>query len=184
MKRLKKGLGNGDSASFAELYDLMGEKLYRYVCSQLRSAEDAADVVQEVFVRLVKSHRKLGRADNLTSYVFTIARNECLRWLKRNKKHDSQLLLDEPNAHTDVSPSFEDREWIRSVLQRLTPADEEIVQLKIYSGLTFIEIGTIVNMPQATVATRYRRAVAKLAEQFADSPAQKNKPLCQSEPKR
>lgn len=170
MSPLNKRLHKGEAAAFAELYDQLGEKLFKYIYYRVGSRQDATDVVQEVFVRLVKSHRALGRAENINGYVFATARNETIRWLKKNKRHQSQD-IEEANAQTSAQHSAElsvdGNDWVNSVLQILTAVDREIVQLKVISKLTFKEIATAIQMPHSNVATRYRRAITKLQFQLS-----------------
>ena len=52
----------------------------------------------------------------------------------------------------------------RQLLAHLDEASKEIVQLKIFSGLTFKEVAQIVAMPEQTAATKYRRAIEKLKQ--------------------
>jgi RNA polymerase sigma-70 factor (ECF subfamily) len=49
-----------------------------------------------------------------------------------------------------------------AALAKLDAHDRELVELKIFAGLTFREIAEITGMPQGTVATRYRRAMESL----------------------
>jgi RNA polymerase sigma-70 factor (ECF subfamily) len=53
----------------------------------------------------------------------------------------------------------EDADVVAAALQRLAFADREIVELKVFGGLTFREIADVTELPSATVATRYRRAL-------------------------
>ena len=167
MKPLNKRLHKGEAAAFAELYDLLGEKLFRYAYSRLGSTQDATDVVQEVFVQLVKSHRSLGRAENLNGYVFATARNETIRWLRRNKRHQHDMLVEQTPDNSMDEQSTDGTDWVNWVLKTLEPVDHEIVHLKALAKLTFKEIADAVGMPQATVATRYRRAMLKLQTQLS-----------------
>jgi RNA polymerase sigma-70 factor (ECF subfamily) len=70
-------------------------------------------------------------------------------------------------------PVFDDRgaretaQCVRAALARLEPVLREIVELKIYGGLTFQEISQLTGQPQGTVATRYRRAMEKMRSQLA-----------------
>ena len=168
MRQLKQRLLKGESDAFDELYDLLGERLFRYVGSRLRSSQDAADVIQEVFVRLVKSHRRLGRADNLVSYVFTVARNETHRWQQKSQGSIAQSLTGEPPQADTTRRPLDEQEWIKNTLQNLERVDQELIQLKLFSELTFKEIGDVMEMPPASVATRYRRAIQQLQRQLAD----------------
>ena len=49
-----------------------------------------------------------------------------------------------------------------AALERLSPDLREIVELKTYAGLTFQQISRVTGLPQGTVATRYRSALAKM----------------------
>ena len=164
MNPLNKRLLKGEAAAFAELYDLLGEKLYRYVFSQLRSSQDATDVVQEIFVRLVKSHRSLARAENLNSYIFAVARNETIRWRIKNENRSHQSLPPEdPATNYDATEKLIDsNDWVSNTLQSLDSADQEIVHLKAITKLTFKEIAEALQMAQSNVTTRYRRSMLKL----------------------
>ena len=64
---------------------------------------------------------------------------------------------------------FENRELAQRLLGELTDESREIVLLKIYSGLTFAEVAKILGIPDATAATKYRRAILKLQDLVADS---------------
>jgi RNA polymerase sigma-70 factor, ECF subfamily len=67
--------------------------------------------------------------------------------------------LDVFAAATD---SADDVEMIGTALNRLDADGRELVELKIYAGLTFREIAEVVDRPAATVATQYRRALESL----------------------
>jgi RNA polymerase sigma-70 factor (ECF subfamily) len=62
----------------------------------------------------------------------------------------------------DPACQREDAEAVALALARLTADDRELVELKIYAGLTFREMAQVTGRPQASVATRYRRALASL----------------------
>ena len=102
--------------------------------------------------------------ENPLAYVFTIARNETIRWLGRQRPRTIELTAadlfavdsSDPTAVCDVA------ELIVAALSRLDDIDRELVELKIYGELTFREISDITDMPAATVATRYRRALERM----------------------
>ncbi|MFK7766953.1 MAG: RNA polymerase sigma factor [Mariniblastus sp.] len=169
MKPLHKRLHQGNASAFVELYDLLGQKLFRYVFAQVGSSDDAADIVQETFVRLVKSHRALAKAENINSYVFAATRNEMIRWIKKHQKHKCQKTFtaegdgfSEPASLNLLAIDIDNDDWIENVLSKLDPIDQELVQLKIFSQLTFGEIADVTGIAKSNVATRYRRAIAKL----------------------
>ena len=160
MQTLATRLAEGDESAFAELYDQSADRLYRYIAGRLGSQDAAADVLQEVFLRAVKSRRHFRKVDSPIAYLFQIARNEAARHHKRAAKRITAIGLTE---FAQDNRSFNgDAEAIAAAVNRLDPEDRELIELKIYSGLTFREIADVVNRPQATVATRYRRALESM----------------------
>jgi RNA polymerase sigma-70 factor (ECF subfamily) len=168
MGNLGERLARGDQAAFAELYDACADRLHHYLVVRLQSREDADEVLQETFVRLAGRPKRLARVENLTAYVFTVARNEAARLLgrrtrereKRKAGAAADALFCEAVTH-DMQAREVAQETV-AALDRLDSEQREIVELKIYSGLTFREIAEVTDLPQGTVATRYRTALAKL----------------------
>lgn len=176
MKPLNKRLRKGEAAAFAELYELLGEKVYRYVYSQLGNSQDASDVIQEAFVQLVKSHRSLGAAKNLNAYVFRTARNEVIRWLQKQKRHqhtEEQRLFE---SRSPKSNDVDSDDWVNNVLKELDPVDREIVSLKAISKLTFSEVAEVTGIAKSNVATRYRRCMLRLKQQLLNQQSNEHPP--------
>ena len=86
MDGLGERLARGERAAFAELYDACADRLHHYLVVRLRSREDADDVLQEIFVRLARTHKRLVDVENVIAYVFTIARNEAARLAARRSR--------------------------------------------------------------------------------------------------
>ena len=83
MDRRAERLARGDTSAFAELYDACADRLHHYLLVRLGSRADADDVIQETFVRLARTRKKLGAVENLVAYVFATARNESIRLTER-----------------------------------------------------------------------------------------------------
>ena len=116
-------------------------------------------------MRLVRTRKRLSKVDNLIAYIFTIARNEAVRLAARRarwrKDHVGPSALFREAAGNDAEAG-ETAEMVAAALNRLEPAQREIVELKTYAGLTFREIAEVTDLPQGTVATRYRTAIGRL----------------------
>lgn len=65
-------LARGVHTDFAELYDACADRVHHYLVVRLGSRADADDVLQETFLRLVRTRAKLGEVENLVAYVFKI----------------------------------------------------------------------------------------------------------------
>jgi RNA polymerase sigma-70 factor (ECF subfamily) len=176
MEPLARRLSAGEPAAFAELYELCAVRCHHYLVARLGARDAADDVLQDVFVRLVRQRAGLARVDNLVAYVFAVARNEGIRYVERrgrNLRQQQPLSAEDlfvPSSRDD--PGWrEDAESAALALGQLSDEAREIIELKIYGGLTFREIAELLAVPQGTVATRYRTALARLKEWFARQPS-------------
>jgi RNA polymerase sigma-70 factor (ECF subfamily) len=164
MVDLAEALARGEPAAFAELYDACADRLHHWLCIHLQSRADADDVLQETFMRLARSRKQLKKIENLTAYVFTVARHEAAR-LQQRRTIEVRVLANQPAGESgENTDSMETAELIALALARLTTEQREIVELKTYAGLTLREIAEVTGLPQGTVATRYRTALAKLRD--------------------
>jgi RNA polymerase sigma-70 factor, ECF subfamily len=167
MERLGERLARGEQAAFTELYDDCADRLHHFLVLRLGSREDADDVLQNTFVRLVYARRRLAGIESLFAYVFKVAQNEASRFLGRRGRESgfsqvAGLLFHE--AATGNQAAREAAELVAAAMARLTPEQREIVELKIYVRLTFREIAEVVGVPQGTAATRYRTAIERMKE--------------------
>jgi RNA polymerase sigma-70 factor (ECF subfamily) len=174
MATLQARLAQGDQAAFAELYDAYANQVSHYLLVYIGCRNDVDDVLQETFVRLALMRHKLADVDDLDAYVITVARNEAARMMARNARRrakqkplDGAELFCCPPDRGDVRDAAE---TVAAALSRLSDDLREIVELKTYAGLTFRQIAAVTGLPQGTVATRYRSALAKMQSWISRQP--------------
>ncbi|MEO8497288.1 MAG: sigma-70 family RNA polymerase sigma factor [Planctomycetota bacterium] len=171
MNRLAERLAQGDSSAFADLYDACADQLHHYLTTRLGSREDASDVLQEAFVRMARSRERFAGVEDPVAYAFVVARNESARHRQQAartpvaRQASAEMLFAE--ARSDELERRELAEFVAAALARLEDGLRDIVHLKIYAGLTFAKIAEVMELPQGTVATRYRRAIQLLRTEFA-----------------
>jgi RNA polymerase sigma-70 factor, ECF subfamily len=97
-----------------------------------------------------------------------VARNEAARFAARRPRHISVEASQEPATKEthDQLAAQETAHIVERRMAALEPALREIVDLKIFGGLTFAQIATALDLPPGTVATRYRRALQILRQQL------------------
>jgi len=163
MKPLSDRLARGEESAFVELVDACADRLHGFLLSRLGSRELAAEALQATLLRAVKSRRRFAKVENPQAYVFQIARNEATRlgtkttwWRKQHTQVKLSELVDQTPDHS------QEAELAAIALEQLTADDRELVELKIFAGLTFREIAEVTDQPQGTVATKYRRALESL----------------------
>ena len=167
MDDLAKQLARGDPNAFADLYDALADRLHHYLTVRLGSRPDADDILQETFVRLARARKQLATVSNPTSYVFAIARNESSRLLEaRRRRGEVPMALTAETLFDDAAANDARRreaaDLIAAAMTALGPGQREVVELKAFAGLTFREIGELLDEPLGTVATRYRTAIEKM----------------------
>jgi len=140
----------------------------------LRNEQDAQDVVQEAYLRALKSfggfHGSNGRA-----WLLTIVRNTSYTLMKKNRAVDLTTTFDEEKHATDqesVNPAAlleqtEDAELVREAMDHLPAEFREILVLRHLEGLSYKEIADIAQIPPGTVMSRLARARGKLKEYLA-----------------
>jgi RNA polymerase sigma-70 factor, ECF subfamily len=174
MATLQARLARGDPAAFAELYDSHADRIGHYLLVRLGSRDDAEDALQETFLRLARVRRKLANVEDLEAYAITIARNEAARLAAGNarRRQKQEMLGGQDLFRYDASDTNarETAEAVAAALDQLNADLREIVELKTYAGLTFRQISQVTGLPQGTVATRYRSALAKMQSWFARQP--------------
>jgi len=156
---IRAALQRDDPAAVVLLWDRYAGDLLAFLQAVLCSKHDAEDVLQTVFVRIVRKRRYLADAQSLDGYVFQIARNEATSFMKLRRRRCSSQWLEavETDARTE-----EWAEELQAALARLPQEQREIVILKIYRDKTFQEIGEMLDMSPNTVASRYRYGIEKL----------------------
>lgn len=147
-------------------------ELCAFACRYLASEEDAADVVQEVFVR-VWSRRSERRLDDISrAYLYRAVRNEALNRRKARERRgarESGLLRRRQPSPPDEE--LRDRELVADVeraLSELAPRCREIFLLVREDRLTYREAADVLDLSESTVATQMGRALRKLRRSLSN----------------
>lgn len=163
-------LAGGEPAAFAELYDACADRLFGFLRATLGDPNDAADVMQETFARVVRSRAAFARIENPIAYVFVCARHEASRWRTHSERRRHATLeqdVESPaGSGQSCAGSAHDSPDVAAALAGLPAELREVVHLKIYVGLKFREIAELLGCPQGTVATRYRTALQRLRDEL------------------
>jgi RNA polymerase sigma-70 factor (ECF subfamily) len=137
--------------------------LLAYARQWVGCQDDAEDVFQEAFVRFWR--RGSGARDRL-AYLYRCVRNAAMNWRRdrARRQRREQAPRDRP-APADPAVSAEQGErWdqIHQALGRLPPEQREIVAMKVWSEMSFEQIGQVLSMPKSTAHAKYRAAMGEL----------------------
>jgi RNA polymerase sigma-70 factor, ECF subfamily len=164
---LLKGAKSFDPASLGAVYDQYSPGIYRYAMRLLGDECLAEDCVSETFSRFLKVlNSGQGPNEHLQAYLYRIAHN----WITDSyrKKAPALIELDESfPADEDLGPaneaeiSFQKRE-VREALQRLTPDQRQVIQLRFIEGLGNEEVAAALGKPISAIKTLQHRALGTL----------------------
>ncbi|TWU24929.1 RNA polymerase sigma factor [Novipirellula galeiformis] len=147
------------------LYDLTSTRLVRYATTITRHQHDGEDAVQAALVQVALEPEKLALADAPWGYLLRMVRNESLLILRRKKRWSLVgSLSDLLTRHFVDKMETEDQHRAVWAAMRTLPAEQsEVVVLKIWEGMTFAQIASVLEITPSTAASRYRYAIEKLS---------------------
>jgi RNA polymerase sigma-70 factor (ECF subfamily) len=173
---------DGELDQLAELFERHHRRLFQFFLRLVGDRAAAEDLVQEVFVRLIK-YRKTWRAGSeFVPWMFALARNagvDHFRSRRRDERRDAaaaapELELVEPTPR--AVERLEEREraaLLRTALERLAPEKREVLLLARFGELRHDRIASILGVSPGAVRVRLHRALKELREvyrQVADEP--------------
>lgn len=163
LDRLLRAVAAGDREALAQLYRQTHAAVYGLSLSYLKNAHDAQDVTQDTFVRIWDNAPQYRSAGSPMGWILTVARNLALMELRKRQRYGE---LDEeewdaiPGEGTSLSP--EDRAVLQDALAALAEEERRIVVLHAVAGLKHRETAALLELPLATVLSKYHRALKKL----------------------
>jgi RNA polymerase sigma-70 factor, ECF subfamily len=155
---------------FRENHAMVFRAAYR-ICG---NADDAEDVLQTVFMRMVKRGGDAGAIDNMTSFLHRAAVNAALDLVRARQNirgvpldELEPVLADSPHRAPDrAQSSNEIREWLRGALGRLNPRIAQMFILRFFEGKENPEIAQILNTTPGTVAVTISRTRDRLQQEY------------------
>jgi RNA polymerase sigma-70 factor (ECF subfamily) len=174
----------GSEEAFAVLIAQYHQPLYSLIARSLNDPADAADITQEVFIKVFRSIRGFHGEASLRTWLYRIALHEASnqrRWWSRHKKQeitiDSPLesdsdddsglclgatLADHGGSPYDHAAQSETRERVEAALRQLPAPYRTVVVLREIEGFAYEEIAEILNVNLGTVKSRLTRGRSAL----------------------
>lgn len=136
--------------------------LTAYALTITGNVADAADAIQEAMLRILRTQpRPAGSLPFVLSVIRNLVIDRRRSPAARTTAADSlaETLFDEARAGPDERETL----WLlREALDELSPAQREVVVLKVFAEMTFREIAELLESPLGTVASHYARALDRL----------------------
>ena len=136
-----------------ELYAKYSRIVFRRAQELLRDDEAAKDVVQEVFVRVIRAGGRVPREPSPTAWLYRVTTNLCLNRL-RDKTRQSALLAARYAQVTEVSPISETRATVTAVLSHMPEEVQDIAVYFFVDEMTYDEIARLTGASRRTIGNR------------------------------
>lgn len=182
---LMEAYRDGDAAAFEVLLSRHERKVFAFIFRMVKNREVANDLLQETFLRVVRNAKKYSRKAKFTTWLYTIARNQCIDHLRR-AKHRRHQSLDQPAGADEDGRSLMERVPGRSpdgydraagaqitgriadALAELAEEQREVFVMRQFQNLKFKEIAAVVGVSENTIKSRMRYALENLRLALAD----------------
>ncbi len=147
-----------DKKTVIKLYDEFFPDVLRLAFSYVRNREDAMDIAQDVFLKLVSSNAVLFPGSE-KSWLLTVTANECKNHLKKRRVTEEL---------PESMPSGEKDREVWNLLDTLSSEGRAVIQLYYYDGYSVNEIAEILHISRSGVSMRLSRARKKLKKVLED----------------
>jgi RNA polymerase sigma-70 factor (ECF subfamily) len=176
----------GNRAAFEELVRHYDQQVLRLAMHLTGSDTEAQDIYQEAFLKAYKSIGNFRFECSFYTWIYRIVTNLCLDHLRKRtvRKEDAPVATDSSGESYDVldrvpdarSGANPERDLMRRelggqisrALQRLTPRERMVFELKHYHGLKLRTVGEVLNTTEETAKNTLFRATQKLRGALAD----------------
>ena len=174
---------SGDINAYNELVERYKERLFNFVLRYFNNKEQAEDVVQDTLIKLYTHASYYKNVAKFSTWIFTIAKNNALTELRKNKRKRTESLWTEDGNPLDINSkeqSLNQKTHNEFAINQLNRFLDEIpenfrmaVVLRDFQELSYDEISKILEIPIGTIKSRINRGRIQLAEKMKHFKEQK-----------
>jgi RNA polymerase sigma-70 factor (ECF subfamily) len=160
----------GDSNAFSVLVDRYKDLVFTLSLKMLKNREEAEEVAQDTFIKVFKSLSKFKGDSKFSTWIYKVTYNSCLDRLKKNKKEQLKVAIDEYTEHQvkTIDNALENmveeerQQAIKACLELLPPDDSFLLTLYYFEEQSLDEIAKVVGLTANNVKVKLFRSRKKL----------------------
>ena len=156
-KALIRTIAEGNTKSFEVLFYSYYPRLKGFICDLLQSPEEAEDISQDIFTTLWQNRTSLDKIDNISAYLFRIAKNAVYRHIERN-----MLFKNYQQKQTEYIDAKELELLITIAVERMPPQRQRIYKMSREQGMSNDEIAASLCINKRTVENHLTQALADI----------------------
>lgn len=154
------------------LYKNYYKDLYKYIYVMTLNSYDTEDILQNVYLKAMKGLKTFRGDSTVKTWMFTIARNECLNYIAKNKREIYLDTIEIPITMNDIEQTMLQKESVDLVLQYIQSREEPIkslLLLRLIEEKSFIQIGKIINKSDVWCRVNFFRTKKELVDLLEDN---------------
>jgi RNA polymerase sigma factor (sigma-70 family) len=174
----------GDTRAFDALILKYGDKLYGLVYNMTNHKEDTHDLLQDIFAKAYQSLRKFKGHSTFYTWIYQIATNQTLNFLKKRKRRSAVSLNDEESgiqqdaalidATHEGNPEVRSRlaelqKRLNDAMMKLSESHRMVVTMYDIQGMPHGDIAKVLGVSEGTVRSRLHYAHLQLQSALQDS---------------
>ena len=169
--------GNGKALDFLVAKYL--KQIYSFVYKNVGNPAEAEDITQEVFIKVWKNIRKFDQNKNFKPWIFQIAKNTSIDFLRKkktipfsrfeNEKGQNLLVENIAAAPLNLIEKLSDKKVLAAAMDGLTDKEQKIINLRHNDGMSFKEIADVFDESINTIKSRYRRTLMSLRKNIKEN---------------
>ncbi|MFD2682039.1 RNA polymerase sigma factor [Bacillus seohaeanensis] len=161
-----------DEKLIGQIYDKHFKDVYQFLIYFTGKVEDAEDLTQEVFLRVLKSYSHYNGQSTLKTWVFSIAKHVALDYHRKKKYYSIfkdgffKKLASNDLEPAEVAENNEKKRLVREAMTTLKPAYRTVIILRGLNGLSIKQTAEVLGCSEEKVKVDYHRAIKKLKTKF------------------
>jgi RNA polymerase sigma-70 factor (ECF subfamily) len=175
-EQLIQWVADGDASCLGTLFERHHLGVYQFCLQLTRNPGHAEDIVQEVFIKVLKAANKFRNEGTFKAWMFNIARNATFDYLRQNRRHGDPT---EPGEYAEslnidglsAEQSAQGRQrmsFLLKALGSLPPQMQEVIWLGRFQFDSFKELAQALDCKTGTARVRMHRAMQQLNLAFAE----------------
>lgn len=162
---------------FSELYENHHQEIYQFLFYMVRNKEQAEDLVQEVYIRVLKSYDRFEGRSSEKTWLISIARNVAIDFFRKQKTWKQRLIEkfdwntqqisdDSYPIPEEIAVQKEEIQWVYRCLEHCTLDQKAVIVLRYIHDYSIAETAQALSWTESKVKTTQHRAIATLRKQM------------------
>ena len=167
---------------FHDLYEKYHQEIYQFIYYMSKDRETAEDLVQEVYIRVMKAYNRFEGNSSEKTWMYSIARNVTIDYFRKQKgwknkiistiDWDGQMIKDNQPIPEEVAIMNDNVREIYRYLNRCTVNQKAVIILRYIQGMSISETTDVLNWSESKVKTTQHRALKAIKKMMDDSSEQ------------